>query len=209
MRRDEPKPSPLSLESLRRLLHPAVRALSSLGVSPNAITAAGWGISLLSALLFAAGEIRLAGVVMLLGGLCDALDGAVARELGRTSEFGAFLDSTLDRVSESAILIGLIFFFAVSGRPGGALLAGAAMAASLLTSYTRARAESLGYGCNVGVLGRAGRVVLLGLAAVAGLPLAGLGLVALGASATSLQRVLHVRRLYLSGGRARGAAGGP
>jgi phosphatidylglycerophosphate synthase len=133
---------------------------------------------------------------MLLGGMFDALDGAVAREMGRTSEFGAFLDSTLDRLAESAILAGLLFLFAASGRPYAALAAGAAMAFSFLTSYTRSRAETLGYDCAVGLLGRAGRVVILGFSALAGVPLAGAAVVALGAAVTTLQRVLHVRRLH-------------
>lgn len=188
-----------SLEALRHLLHPLVRWMSALGVSPDVVTILGWAVSMISAVAFAAGEARLAGALMLAGGLFDALDGAIARQTGRTSNFGAFLDSTLDRLSESAILVGLIFFFAASGRPVGALVAGAAMTFSLLTSYTRARAEVLGYECNVGVMGRAGRVAILGLGSVAGAPLAAAAMVAAGAAVTSLQRILHVRGLYLAG----------
>lgn len=188
-----------SLEALRHLLHPLVRWMSALGVSPDVVTILGWAVSMTSAFAFAAGEVRLAGALMLAGGLFDALDGAIARQTGRTSNFGAFLDSTLDRLSESAILVGLIFFFAASGRPVGALVAGAAMTFSLLTSYTRARAEVLGYECNVGVMGRAGRVAILGLGSVAGAPLAAAAIVAAGAAVTSLQRILHVRGLYLDG----------
>lgn len=194
----------LSLESLRLLLRPLVKTLSALGVGPDAITAFGCAVSLCAAGLFATGSVRVAGAVMLLGGIFDALDGAVARELGRESGFGAFLDSTLDRLSESAILIGLVFAFAASGRPYAALLAGAAMAFSLMTSYARSRAETLGYECNVGLLGRAGRVAILGVSAVAGLLLAGIAVVAVGAAATTVQRVVHVRGLHL----ARGVDGG-
>jgi len=198
---------PPSLEPLRLLLRPLVRLLSALGLGPNAITALGCALSLVSAGLFATGSFRAAGAVMLLGGMFDALDGAVARELGRTSGFGAFLDSTLDRVSESAILAGLVFAFAAAGRPYAALAAAAAMAFSLLTSYTRSRAETLGYDCNVGLLGRAGRVAILGLSSLAGAPLAGTAVIAAGAAATTVQRVLHVRRLHrvrLSRGNVRG-----
>ncbi|WP_053057612.1 CDP-alcohol phosphatidyltransferase family protein [Rubrobacter aplysinae] len=192
----------LSLEPLRVLLRPLVRALAALGAGPNAITALGFALSLFAAALFAVGGFKVAGVMMLLGGVFDALDGAVARALGRASDFGAFLDSTLDRLSESAILAGLIFAFAASGRPSAALVAGAAMAFSMTTSYTRSRAESLGYECRVGLLGRAGRVVILGVLALLGVPLAGAAVVAAGGAVTTLQRVLHVRRLYLSRGRA-------
>lgn len=173
--------------------------MSALGVSPDVVTVLGWAVSMTSAVFFAAGELRLAGALMLAGGLFDALDGAIARQTGRTSGFGAFLDSTLDRLSESAILVGLVFFFAASGRPVGALVAGAAMTFSLLTSYARARAEVLGYECNVGVMGRAGRVAILGLGSLAGAPLAAVAIVAAGAAVTSLQRILHVRGLSLAG----------
>jgi CDP-diacylglycerol---glycerol-3-phosphate 3-phosphatidyltransferase len=132
--------------------------------------------------------------VMLLGGLFDALDGAVARESNRMSAFGAFLDSTLDRLSEAAIFVGIIFFYAAAARPYEALLAGAAMTFSLLTSYARARAEALNIECQVGLLERAGRVVILSGFSMAGLLTVGLCLVAGGALITTAQRILHVRR---------------
>jgi phosphatidylinositol phosphate synthase len=131
---------------------------------------------------------------MLLAGLFDALDGAVARESNRMSAFGAFLDSTLDRLSEAAIFVGIVFFYASAGRPFGVLLAGVAMTFSLLTSYARARAEGLGIECQVGLLERAGRVVILSASSIAGLLTAGLGLVAAGALVTTAQRIIHVRR---------------
>ena len=132
---------------------------------------------------------------MLFAGLFDALDGAVARESNQMSDFGAFLDSTLDRLSELAIFVGVIFFYATSSMPYATLLAGVAMIFSLMTSYTRARAEGLGLKCEVGILERAGRVVILSLFSVAGFLTLGIGLVAAGALVTTAQRVLHVRRL--------------
>jgi CDP-diacylglycerol--glycerol-3-phosphate 3-phosphatidyltransferase len=131
---------------------------------------------------------------MLLAGLFDALDGAVARESNRMSDFGAFLDSTMDRFSELAIFVGILFFYASSGSPYETLLAGAAMTFSLLTSYTRSRAEGLGIRCEVGLLERAGRVVILSLFALAGFLTAGIALVAAGALVTTVQRILHVDR---------------
>jgi CDP-diacylglycerol--glycerol-3-phosphate 3-phosphatidyltransferase len=133
------------------------------------------------------------GGMMLFAGLFDALDGAVARESGRMSHFGAFLDSTLDRLSESAIFVGVIFFYASSSRPYETLLAGAAMTFSLMTSYTRARAEGLDIKCEVGLLERAGRVVILSLFSLTGFLTVGIGLVAAGALITTAQRFLHVR----------------
>lgn len=186
-------------EALRQLLNPLVRVLSRLRVRPNTLTVTGWALSVCAALLFGAGYVRPAGAVMLLGGLFDALDGAVARESNRMSSFGAFLDSTLDRLSEAAIFAGIIFLYATRDHPYMALLAAAAMTFSLLTSYTRARAEGLGVECRVGILERAGRVVLLSAFSVLGLLWAGLVLVAAGALVTTIQRILHVRRTTARG----------
>jgi len=181
-------------DTVRQLLYPLVRLLSALRVRPDTLTVLGWTLSVGSAVLFGLGYARIAGVVMLLGGLFDALDGAVARESNRMSAFGAFLDSTLDRLSEAAIFVGIIFFYAAAARPYEALLAGAAMTFSLLTSYARARAEGLGIECQVGLLERAGRVVILSVFSMLGLLTAGLCLVAAGALITTAQRILHVRR---------------
>ena len=181
-------------DAVRQLLYPLVRLLSALRVRPDTLTVLGWTLSVGSAVLFGLGYARIAGLVMLLGGLFDALDGAVARESNRMSNFGAFLDSTLDRLSEAAIFVGIIFFYASAGRPYEALLAGAAMTFSLLTSYARARAEGLGIECQVGLLERAGRVVILSIFSILGLLTAGLCLVAAGALITTAQRILHVRR---------------
>jgi CDP-diacylglycerol---glycerol-3-phosphate 3-phosphatidyltransferase len=186
---------PFSLkDAFRQLLRPLVRLLSDLRVRPDTLTILGWTLSVSSAVLFGLGYARVAGLVMLLGGLFDALDGAVARESNRMSAFGAFLDSTLDRLSEAAIFVGIVFFYASVARPYEALLAGAAMAFSLLTSYARARAEGLNIECQVGLLERAGRVVILSAFSMAGMLTFGLYLVAAGALITTAQRILHVRR---------------
>jgi CDP-diacylglycerol---glycerol-3-phosphate 3-phosphatidyltransferase len=181
-------------DAVRQLLYPLVRLLSALRVRPDTLTVLGWTLSVGSAVLFGLGYARIAGLVMLLGGLFDALDGAVARESNRMSAFGAFLDSTLDRLSEAAIFVGIIYFYAAAGHPYEALLAGAAMTFSLLTSYARARAEGLGIECRVGLLERAGRVVILSVFSMLGLLTPGLCLVAAGALITTAQRILHVRR---------------
>jgi CDP-diacylglycerol---glycerol-3-phosphate 3-phosphatidyltransferase len=194
--REPQKPSfrEASKNALLHLLRPLVRWLSVMRVRPDTLTVIGWTLALFSAVLFGLGYARIAGVVMLLGGLFDALDGAVARESNRMSSFGAFLDSTLDRLSESAIFVGLIFFYASAARPYEALLAGLAMTFSLLTSYARARAEGLNIACEVGILERAGRIIILSVFSVLGLTTLGLGLLAAGALVTTTQRILHVRR---------------
>ena len=184
----------VSKDALLLVLRPFVRWLSVMRVRPDTLTVVGWTLALGAAVLFGLGQARIAGAAMLLGGLFDALDGAVARESNRMSSFGAFLDSTLDRLSESAVFVGLIFFYSSADKPYGALLAGFAMTFSLLTSYARARAEGLNVDCEVGLLERAGRVVILSVLSIAGLPAVGLGLLAAGALLTTAQRVLHVRR---------------
>jgi CDP-diacylglycerol--glycerol-3-phosphate 3-phosphatidyltransferase len=171
-----------------------VRFLVTLGVRPDALTVLGAALFGGAAALFALGYVRLGGAGMLLAGILDALDGGVARESGSATRFGAFLDSTLDRLSESAVFVGIVYLYAASGRPAEALLAAAAMTFSLSTSYARARAEGLGVRCKVGLLERAGRIGILALSALAGLLPVGLALVALGAAVTTLQRILHVRR---------------
>jgi CDP-diacylglycerol---glycerol-3-phosphate 3-phosphatidyltransferase len=192
--RDKPTFREASKEALLFLLRPLVRWLSVMRVRPDTLTVIGWTLALCAAILFGLGYARIAGLVMLTGGVFDALDGAVARETNRMSSFGAFLDSTLDRLSEAAVFVGLIFFYAEANRPYGALLVAVAMTFSLLTSYTRARAEGLNISCEVGLLERAGRIVILSVFSIAGLPTVGLGLVAAGALVTTAQRILHVRR---------------
>ncbi len=191
----EPRRSFSYKETFRQLIRPLARVLSSIRVRPDTLTIAGWVLSVCAATLFALGYTKTAGAVMLFAGLFDALDGAVARESNLMSSFGAFLDSTLDRLSESAIFVGIVFFYASSSMPYEALLAGVAMSFSLMTSYTRARAEGLGFECEVGLLERAGRVVILSLFSLTGFLIAGVGLVAVGALVTTAQRIFHVRRL--------------
>jgi CDP-diacylglycerol--glycerol-3-phosphate 3-phosphatidyltransferase len=181
-------------ETLRQLLQPLVRLLSAMRIRPDTLTHLGWTLAVASAVLFGLGRVQVAGAVMLLAGLFDALDGAVARESNRMSDFGAFLDSTMDRLSESAIFVGILFFYASAGQPYGALISGVAMTFSLLTSYSRARAEGLGIRCEVGLLERAGRVLILSLCAMAGYLTVGVSLVAAGAFVTTAQRIFHVAR---------------
>ncbi|CAA9430604.1 MAG: Phosphatidylinositol phosphate synthase @ Archaetidylinositol phosphate synthase [uncultured Rubrobacteraceae bacterium] len=195
--RDPGEPYPFreaSKDALLFVLHPLVRLLSSMRVRPDTLTVVGWTLALGAAVLFGLGHTPIAGGVMLLGGLFDALDGAVARESNRMSSFGAFLDSTLDRLSESAVFVGVIFFYASAARPLEALLAGLAMTFSLLTSYARARAEGLNVACEVGLLERAGRVVILSVFSIFGLLTPGVAFVAAGALVTTAQRILHVHR---------------
>jgi CDP-diacylglycerol--glycerol-3-phosphate 3-phosphatidyltransferase len=154
-----------------RMLGPLVRALIRGGVTPNAITTVGTLVLIGSGVAFGFSEIRLGGLLLLLSGIFDILDGQVARLGALSTTFGAFYDSTVDRIGEAAVFTGLMIYFLTGPLPlelvptafAAALIA---LVASLLVSYTRARAEGLGVECKVGIAARAERILLLGLPAV-------------------------------------------
>jgi phosphatidylinositol phosphate synthase len=160
-----------------------------------------------SAVAFGWGAIRLGGALLLLSGVFDILDGQVARRGAMMTTFGAFYDSSLDRVGESALFAGIALHFLRGGlSPGqlslGVMLAIAALAASLMVSYTRARAEGLGLECKVGIAQRAERFLLLGAPTVVfgaghnGLLLLWIvGILALITAITVVQRVVYVARI--------------
>ena len=189
---------------LRRLLstrveQPIAGLLAALGLSPNAITLLGMAGAVAAGVLASQGLLLAAGVATLLAGILDLFDGSVARLTGRESRFGALLDSTADRVSEAAVLVGLAVHYAGEGSLLGVLLSCGAMAGSMMVSYVRARAGGLRVDCEVGVFTRPERVAAMGAGLIAGQWLDVALLVVLGATAgltavTTVQRLLHVRR---------------
>lgn len=153
--------------SVAQLLGPVVQLLLRLHVRPNAITTVGTLLVLSAAVAFALGRVHWGGLLLLVSGIFDMLDGRVARDGNGGTVFGAFYDSTLDRLGESALFTGIAIFFLAGGVArervaAGVVLSCIALAGSLLVSYTRARAEGLGIECNVGIAQRAERVLLLG-----------------------------------------------
>jgi CDP-diacylglycerol--glycerol-3-phosphate 3-phosphatidyltransferase len=147
-----------------RLIEPVADGLVRRGIAPNTITTVGTLCSMAGGMLYALGHIRSGGWVLGVTALFDVLDGTVARRTGRSTAFGAFYDSTLDRVADGFVLGGLAVFFA--SRPEDWALAMVVtcvlgLIGTFVTSYTRARAEALGVNANVGVLQRPERVVLL------------------------------------------------
>jgi CDP-diacylglycerol--glycerol-3-phosphate 3-phosphatidyltransferase len=191
------------------LTGPLVRAFIRSGVHPNVLTTVGTLVVIASGVAFGFGAIRLGGVLLLVSGIFDILDGQVARQGGKITTFGAFYDSTLDRLGEGAVFTGLIFYFLSGPIPAelrvlAIAAALVALVASLLVSYTRARAESLGVECKVGIAARAERILLLGLPTLAfgagpgrpGVLLFGIVVVLAFVSAiTVVQRVVHVARV--------------
>ena len=153
------------------LTEPAVGVLSRLGVTPNMLTVAGVAGNAGAGVLAASGEFWQAGVVMLMFSALDFLDGALARATGRATPFGSVFDAVLDRVSEAAVLFGLLWHFSDRGDRMEELLIFVAVVGSILVSYVRARAEIIGLKMREGVFTRTERVVLLG----GGLIIAGAG----------------------------------
>jgi len=144
------------------LTDPAVSALSRLGVTPNMLTLAGFGGNVGAAVLAADGRFLAAGIVMLAFSALDFLDGSLARATGHATPFGSVFDATMDRLSEAAVLFGLLWFFSDRGAREEELLIFAAVVASIMVSYLRARAEVIGLKLREGLFTRTERVLLLG-----------------------------------------------
>lgn len=183
------------------LTQPVVRILAKTRMSPNDLTWLGFGLTLGAVALIIFGHLFAAGFVVLAASFFDMLDGALARGTNQVTRFGSVLDSTLDRMSEAGLFLGIIVFYALNANPRSTmiiLLAGIAMIASFLVSYVRARAEGAGFECEVGLLTRTERVVVL----VLGLLLSridyalisALGIITALSSITVSQRLVYVWR---------------
>jgi CDP-diacylglycerol--glycerol-3-phosphate 3-phosphatidyltransferase len=166
-------------------------------LTPNAISLTGFALNVVAAALVWQELFIWGGIAFIVGSVCDTLDGRYSRMSGKGTQFGAFLDSTLDRIEEGIVLTAIAYVFAKDGNELAAAAVVLAVLASLMVSYTRARAEALGVECKVGIASRAVRVVILSvgivfadldLLAPAVYVLAGLGII------TVLQRILHVRK---------------
>ncbi len=176
----------------RHILNPLVNLLARLGVTPNTLTWIGLLICAGSGVLAAIGLYPLAGWVSLFGGGFDMLDGSLARATNQASKFGALLDSTMDRYGEIFLLGGIVVSATNRAAVAEVVLAFAAVAGSLMVSYVKARAEGLGFSCDVGILTRAERVIILGVALIIGQVLPALVVVAVLANVTAFQRLAHV-----------------
>jgi phosphatidylglycerophosphate synthase len=169
-------------------LHAWLPFLFRTRVNPNLLTVLGALVSLLAAAAFATGRFRAAGVLILAGGVFDLVDGVIARHHGISTRFGGFLDSTLDRLVDMALLIGVAVHFAALGDAPHVLLAGAALITSVLVSYAQARAELVVPDFRVGLFERAERVVVLAAGALFGFLVPALWIITLGSLVTVAQR---------------------
>lgn len=168
-------------------------SLARLGFTPNLLTVIGVVLNLGVAIIIASGHPQLGGALLLIASAFDMLDGAVARATGLTSDFGGFLDSTLDRYSEALVFGGvLIYMLDTKDAKLGAILVFIATVGALLISYARARAEAAGFKASVGLVARPERVILLAACLVIGQPLWALWFLAIATHLTSMTRIVHV-----------------
>lgn len=172
---------------------PVVNILAKTGITPNALTWFGFLISLVTAVLAALGYMLAAGLVVLFGSNFDMLDGSLARKTGKVSRFGEVLDSTLDRLSEGVLLIGLLYWFSQVGSTIGVVLAGITLLSSLVVSYVRAKAEIMKLECQEGLFTRPERVIVLAVGLLINQVVIALGIIAVCSVFTVVQRLHNVR----------------
>lgn len=178
----------------RGVLDPIGGFFNRVGLKPNTMTLLGLIGNTLGAYFLTQGKMTLGGLIILLMGPVDALDGTMARLRGEPGDFGAFVDSVTDRYSELIIFGGLFIYFIREDQWLAAVLSYLAAAGSVLVSYTRARAQSLGYDTKVGILTRMERYLVLAPTLVLNIPLVGVAIIALFANFTALQRIWDIRR---------------
>jgi len=190
---------------IKKVFEPMALAMGRAGLTPNGLTLIGFGISVVGAALLAAQVWVLGGLVVFIGGAFDMFDGTLARATGAVSPFGAFMDSVFDRWGEAIVYLGIAWGAVLAGEDATAILATAALGAAFMVSYTRAKAEGLGFSpgigmAAIGVMPREIRLVVLSL----GLIIAGavgnltilsiaLAIIAIGALITVIQRILQTR----------------
>jgi len=189
-------------EISRPILEAVGRVLTRAQIAPNWVTGVGLVVTIVAGVLAGMGHLKLAAVVYFAGALCDALDGTLARVSGRSSRFGGFLDSTLDRFEEVLLFLGLTVYYTRLGSVWEPPLILAAVACSLMVSYTRARAEGLGVACQEGLFTRPVRVTIAVVGLLLNQVLIMLIVLVVASLFTALQRMVHVWRM--TGGEAGG-----
>ena len=186
----------------RALVAPLVEVLARAGVTPTGVTLFGLLLNVASGITIGMGHPRLGAIVLLFASICDGLDGSLARRTNRVTRFGAFLDSTIDRIDETVVLAGIAAYFLRFHADDAlwSVVVLVALGGSLITSYTRARAEGLGMECKVGWFERPERLFVTGLGLLLGhrALLGALGILTVFSWYTVVQRIRHVQRLTAS-----------
>ena len=179
------------------VLDPIGAFFNRLGIYPNTMTLLGLAGNVVGAVLIAMGYLTVGGIIVLVMGLVDTLDGTMARLRGMPSDFGAFVDSVTDRYSELVIFGGLLYYYLQRGDWLSVLAIYMAASGSVLVSYVRARAASVGMDTKIGFLGRFERYLVLAPTLILRIPMLGVWIIAIFANFTALQRILDVRRQAL------------
>lgn len=180
--------------SLTRLGDPVARALLRAHVRPNHLTLVGLGVSILAACAFAQGSLRTGAVLLTLAGLFDFFDGSLARLANSVSTFGAFLDSVADRYSDLVVLLGVVLYYHRAIDTTGVFLTMVALVGTIMTSYTKARAQSIGVACDIGLIERPERLIVLIAGATFNVLTPAMIALAVLTNVTALQRILYMRR---------------
>ena len=180
--------------AFKGILDPLATLLNRMGLMPNTVTILGLVGNVIGALLIAQGYLTAGGILVLLMGPVDALDGTMARLRGMAGNFGAFVDSVTDRYSELVIFAGLLYYFIQQNNQTAILLVYASAAGSVLVSYIRSRGQSLGWDTKVGVLTRMERYLVLAPAIILNYPMVGLWIIAVFSNLTAVQRIIDIRR---------------
>lgn len=189
---------PISIQKFfLKLIDPIIEFIVHFNVHPNFFTVLGLIASLVGAYFFAEHSLRIGAIYILLGGLCDIIDGKVARKSGLSSKFGALFDSSLDRYSEVFMFLGVAIHFVKMGYSTTSIMVFLGLGGSMMVSYVRARAEGLGYSCKVGIMQRAERIVYIGVSALIHeyILLVVIWMIAILANFTAIQRMYHVWNL--------------
>jgi CDP-diacylglycerol--glycerol-3-phosphate 3-phosphatidyltransferase len=194
VRADKPTLTDVLRVRFKGVVDPAARFIGRLGITPNMLTLTGLVGNIVAAFFLSRGALLVGGLIILLVGPLDALDGALARLRDEPSPFGAFLDSVTDRYSELFIFGGLILYYVQRGDWLWTSVVYAAAAGSVLVSYTRARAEGVGFKAKYGLLTRAERFAILIPSLIFNFAEIGIALIAIFANFTALQRIYHVRQ---------------
>jgi phosphatidylglycerophosphate synthase len=197
---------------IKQVFEPIALGMGRLGLTPDGLTLIGFGITVAGAALLAAQSWLLGGIVVFIGGAFDMFDGTLARATGKVSKLGAFMDSVFDRWGEAIVYLGVVWGAVIAGSDRVAILGAAAMGAAFMVSYARAKSEGLGFTegtgmAAVGLMPREIRLVILSLGLIvagvtANLDILALALavIAIGATVTVIQRILHVRSQARSAG---------
>src|SRR5712692_756415 len=181
--------------SLTRLGDPVARALLRAHVRPNHLTLVGLGVSILAAFALAQGRLRVGAVLLALAGLFDFFDGSLARLANRVSAFGAFLDSVVDRYSDLVVLLGIGLYYERAGETGGVFFTMATLIGTIMVSYTKARAQSIGVACEIGLMERPERIIVLIAGGIFHLLFPAMIALAVLTNLTALHRIFYVRRV--------------